>query len=140
MRCNSGVVSRRAWLGRESADALLARADVIGIETRAVVLRCPQSPRGLVGQRDGRLVVALAFGQRQRPLLGAVQRSTALSDAGRRDQGGACAVDQQGSQIGIAMLGDAPEPARTTAGILARCQAQRTGEVATRRESGEVAD
>ena len=56
------------------------------IETRPVVFGRPQPSRGLVGQRHRGLVVALAFGQIQRPLLGAVQRLAALAREVRAQQ------------------------------------------------------
>ena len=65
--------------GRASGGVCFAPTDVLGIKTCAVMFGRPQPARGLVGQGHGGRVVALALGQRQRPLLGSIQRLAAFS-------------------------------------------------------------
>lgn len=55
---------------------------MFGIDAGAVVSGGPEPAGGLVGQRHGGLVVAAWFGQRQCPLLGAIQRLAAFSGNG----------------------------------------------------------
>lgn len=50
------------------------RAPVIGVERSVMMRHCPDSSGELVGQRDGRLVVALPSLQRQGPGLQAIKR------------------------------------------------------------------
>lgn len=123
------------WKG--SGGAKFASADVFGVEARDVMFGSPEPSGHLVGQRHGGFVVAFALGQRQRPLLGAIQRLPAFSGSVCGDQRRACAVDQQGAQVHIPPLGDAPKLARAAARILTRRQAQRTGKVPAGREGAK---
>ena len=115
-------------------------ADVIGVETRAVMLGGPKTPCRLVGERDGGLVVADPCGEGQRPRLRAIEGPGFSVRDLRAAQHRSGAVDQQRAQVDIAALGDAAEPSPGTAGVFARCEAQATGEVASGGKSFELAD
>ena len=106
------------------------RADVVGIEIRTVMLGGPQASGGLVSEGDGRLVVADAFGQGQRPGAEAVERLLFLLRQLGTAQHGAGAVDEQHAQVDVAAFGHATETSDMAAGVFARGEAQRTGEVA----------
>ena len=65
---------------------------MIGIEGLAVMFGGPQSSRLLVGEGDGGLVVADAFGKGERPGAGAVERLLLVAHDLRRAQYGASTV------------------------------------------------
>jgi len=106
------------------------RAEVIGVEGLAVAIRSPEAPDGLVGERDRGLVVAGPFGQRQSPFLGSIEWFALVLRELRGQQCGSGAVDQQGAQVAVAAFGYASESSRVAAGVFARWQAERAGEVA----------
>ena len=85
-------------------------ADVVGIETRAVMFGGPKASYGLVGECDGGLVVADPCGEGQCPRLRAIERTgLSVSDL-RAAQYPSGAVDQQGAQAAVAALGDLAQP------------------------------
>lgn len=88
---------------------LRALTDVVGIEAGTVMLDGPQPAGEFVGQRHGSLVVALPLLQVERPGLHWIQRLPAPLLHARGLQHGACAVDQQGAQVGVAASGDPPQ-------------------------------
>lgn len=93
--CDAAVAVERKSIG-------VTPAEVIGIESGAVVFGGPQPACGLVGKGDDGLVVADPFAQRQRPGAGAIERLLSLlRDLGAaRDR--ASAVDQQHAQVDVA--------------------------------------
>ena len=113
---------------------------MIGIEGLAVMFGGPQSSRLLVGEGDGGLVVADAFGKGERSGAGAVERLLLLARELGAAQDGTRVVDEQHAQVGVTASGDASETARGTAGVFARREAEGAGEVAPGRETIEVAD
>jgi hypothetical protein len=85
---------------------------MIGIEGWAVMLGGPQATCLLVGERDGGLVVTDAFGQRERPGTGSIERLLLPCSDLRTAQHGAGAVDERHAQVHVAAFGNASEPAR----------------------------
>ena len=90
---------------------------MVGIEAGTVVLDGPKPAGEFVGQPDGSLVVALPLLQIQRPDLQWIQRLPASLFHARRLQHGACTVDQQGAQVGVAAPGD-PALARSAVAVI----------------------
>lgn len=72
----------------------------------------PQNSCVLVGHRDQSLVKTHACLQLDDPA-----REPVVASVGRQDRG-ACALKQQGSQIGVPLFCDAPEPRLAAATVL----------------------
>src|SRR5688572_30040494 len=96
----------------------------------------PDDAGQLVGESNGRLVVAAELLEVQSPGAQAVGGATLLG--GPED--GASAVDEKHAEIDVAALADGAEAADETAGALAGRQAQVAGEVAAGGETLHVAD
>jgi hypothetical protein len=94
----------------------------------AVVLEAapdrPDDASDLVCDGDGGLVVGLDLGEAVSPSTEVI----GLFDASVEDDGTGT-VNEEGSEISIAALGDASESALETAGELARSKAEPAGEV-----------
>ena len=84
--------------------------------------------------------MADALGQCERPGAGAIKRLSLLPGDFRTAQHGAGTVDEEHAQVDVAALGHAAEASNLAAGMFARGEAERAGEVATGRKALEVAD
>jgi hypothetical protein len=84
--------------------------------------------------------VTAAFVDLQRPSAQPIERPAASACSSRGVEHRASAVDQQRSQIGIALLADSPEPSSLARGVLARGQAKPAREVPAGGEALNVND
>ena len=117
-----------------------AFAEVVGVECLSVMVGGPKAPGGLVGECDGGFVVSDAVGQGDRPGLRAIEDSALLEDAPGGGECGSGAMDEQGAQVAVALLGDAAEASGIAAGVLAGREAEGAGEVTSGIEAGEFAE
>ena len=89
-----------------------------------------------VGERDGGLVVSSSLLEFERPAPEAIGFLLALG--GPEDGSGT--VDEQRSQVRIAPLGDASEPADVSARVLLGCEAEETRKVPSGGKALDVTD
>ena len=69
----------------------------------------PHDARELVGESDGGLVVTAAFLDIERPGAKPIERDGPALSAAGREQYGSGSMDEQGSQVRIALLADASQ-------------------------------
>src|SRR5580700_3617521 len=100
----------------------------------------PDDASQAIGERDGGFVVAsLAFAV-ERPTAQAVEGFARALRAVRGQQRRARPVDNQGSQVHVALLGDSAESASLGAGSLTGGEAEPGGEVSTGRKAVDITD
>ena len=107
------LVARHGYLGH-----------MVGTEHTVARKHRPQDARILVGQRRHGLLPTDTFLQLHQPLADAVVAF------GRAPHGRLGTLDQQGAQVVVATLGDAPEPGLAPGGVLAGHQAEPGAELA----------
>ena len=115
----------RKWLG-------------LAVEVSVVPPGCPHDACELVGESHGSLVVAASLLNIECPEAQPIERFASPLGGSRGDEDCPRAVDEQGPQVRIALLADAPETSSFTGGVLARCKANPAGEVPRRGEALDV--